>query len=99
MKTRMGGSTLWAAGLALFAALSLAGGAGADPAAASSVYPTVDHHMHIFAPESARVLKILCVRAGPAKCPPEISTGASDGQDVVNSLDAAGISKGVLLST
>jgi predicted TIM-barrel fold metal-dependent hydrolase len=55
--------------------------------------------MHIFSPEAARVLKILCVRAGPAKCPPEISTGASDGQDVVASLDAAGIRNGVLLST
>jgi len=98
MKTRTGGSTLRATGLAVFAALSLAGAAAADPAG-SAVYPTVDHHMHIFSPEAARVLKILCVRAGPAKCPPEISTGASDGQDVVKSLDAAGISKGVLLST
>jgi len=61
--------------------------------------PVVDHHMHIFSPESARVLKVSCARLGPAKCPPEISTSASTGQEAVEALDAAGIKQGVLLST
>jgi predicted TIM-barrel fold metal-dependent hydrolase len=58
-----------------------------------------DHHMHIFSPEAARVLKISCARVGPIKCPPEISKNPSTGRDAVQALDNAGIHTGVLLST
>jgi len=66
---------------------------------ATPAAPLVDHHMHIFSPESARVLKISCARLGPVRCPPEISTSSSTGQEAVEALDAAGIKQGVLLST
>lgn len=84
-----------AAGLAACAALAGPAATRAEPAAA----PQVDHHMHIFSPEASRILNILCVRAGPQKCPPEISKAPSTGADAIRALDAAGVRQGVLLST
>ena len=85
-------------GLAALVSLMMVVGASAEPRS-STDNPIVDHHMHIFSPESARVLKISCARLGPIKCPPEISTSSSTGQDAVRALDGAGIQRGVLLST
>ncbi|MGA0602632.1 amidohydrolase family protein [Caulobacter sp. KR2-114] len=86
--------TRWpVAGLAALAwGLSL-GAAQAAPA------PVADHHMHIFSPEASRILTIICDRVGPKKCPPEIAKSPSTGDDVVAALDAAGVRRGVLLST
>jgi len=75
------------------------GGAGAEAPRGASDHPIADHHMHIFSPEAARVLKIGCARVGPVKCPPEISKSPSTGRDAVQALDDAGIQTGVLLST
>jgi predicted TIM-barrel fold metal-dependent hydrolase len=91
MTTRIG----VVAAVALFAA----GGAGAEPPRSVADSPQVDHHMHIFSPEAARVLKISCARLGPVKCPPEISKKPSTGRDAVEALNNAGIRTGVLLST
>lgn len=85
-------------GLAVVLSL-LSVGAGAEPAPIVLDNPVVDHHMHIFSPEAARVLKISCARLGPVKCPPEISKNPSTGRDAVQALNAAGIQTGVLLST
>ncbi len=73
--------------------------AGAQPPREAGDNPLVDHHMHIFSPEAARVLKISCARVGPIKCPPEISKSPSTGRDALQALNAAGIRTGVLLST
>jgi predicted TIM-barrel fold metal-dependent hydrolase len=86
-------------GLATVVTLLAIGGASAEPPQGSSDHPMVDHHMHIFSPEAARVLKISCARLGPVKCPAAISKIPSTGQDAVQALDAAGIQTGVLLST
>lgn len=83
----------WSLPLAAVAGLVALGAAQAAP------MPIVDHHMHIFSPEASRVLKLICARVGPVKCPPEISKDASTGADVIAALDAAGIQRGVLLST
>jgi predicted TIM-barrel fold metal-dependent hydrolase len=87
--------------LSTFAALVilLAGRASAEPQPGAGDSPIVDHHMHIFSPEAARVLKISCARVGPVKCPPEISKDPSTGGDAVLALNDAGIQTGVLLST
>ena len=86
-------------GLATVVTLLAVGGAGAEPPQGASDNPIVDHHMHIFSPEAARVLRISCARLGPVKCPPEISKNPSTGRDAVQALDNAGIQTGVLLST
>lgn len=74
-------------------------GAGTAPSRGAGDTPIVDHHVHIFSPEAARVLKISCARLGPVKCPPEISKNPSTGRNAVEALDRAGIQTGVLLST
>lgn len=86
-------------GLATVVGLLMVGSAGAEPLRGASDHPIVDHHMHIFSPEAARVLKIGCARVGPVKCPPEISKSPSTGRDAVQALNDAGIQTGVLLST
>jgi predicted TIM-barrel fold metal-dependent hydrolase len=86
-------------GLATVVAILAVGGASAEPVRDAGDNPIVDHHMHIFSPEAARVLKISCARLGPVKCPPEISKNPSTGQEAVQALDHAGIQTGVLLST
>jgi predicted TIM-barrel fold metal-dependent hydrolase len=86
-------------GLATVVTLLSVGGAGAGPPRVAGDNPIVDHHMHIFSPEAARVLKISCERVGPVKCPPEISKCPSTGRDAVQALNNAGIQIGVLLST
>jgi predicted TIM-barrel fold metal-dependent hydrolase len=86
-------------GLATVVAALAVGGAGAEPLRAAGDNPIVDHHMHVFSPEAARVLKISCARVGPVKCPPEISKSPSTGREAVQALDNAGIQTGVLLST
>src|SRR5579862_1856283 len=86
-------------GLAALVTLVAVGGASAEAPRGASDSPMVDHHMHIFSPEAARVLKISCARVGPIKCPPEISKNPSTGRDAVQALDNAGIHTGVLLST
>ncbi len=86
-------------GLATVVTLLSVGGAGAGPPRVAGDNPIVDHHMHIFSPEAARVLKISCARVGPVKCPPEISKSPSTGRDAVQALNNAGIQIGVLLST
>jgi predicted TIM-barrel fold metal-dependent hydrolase len=85
--------------LATLVALFAVGGARAEAPPGAGENPIVDHHMHIFSPEAARVLKISCARLGPVKCPPEISKNPSTGRDAVQALDNAGIQTGVLLST
>jgi predicted TIM-barrel fold metal-dependent hydrolase len=85
--------------LATVVTLLVAGGASAEPPPGASDNPIVDHHMHIFSPEAARVLKISCARLGPVKCPAEISKNPSTGRDAVQALNNAGIQTGVLLST
>jgi predicted TIM-barrel fold metal-dependent hydrolase len=67
--------------------------------AAGAPTPIADHHMHIFSPEASRILTLICERVGPVKCPPEIAKSPSTGDDVVAALDAAGVRRGVLLST
>ena len=86
-------------GLATLVTLWASVGAGAEPPQGASDNPLVDHHMHIFSPEAARVLKIACARVGPVKCPPEISKSPSTGRDAVQALNNGGIQTGVLLST
>jgi predicted TIM-barrel fold metal-dependent hydrolase len=86
-------------GLATVVTLLAVGGAGAEPPRVAGDNPIVDHHMHIFSPEAARVLKISCARLGPIKCPPEISKIPSTGRDAIQALNGAGIQTGVLLST
>jgi predicted TIM-barrel fold metal-dependent hydrolase len=86
-------------GVATIVTLLAVGGARAEPSRGAGDNPIVDHHMHIFSPEAARVLKISCARVGPVKCPPEISKNPSTGQDAVQALNDAGIQTGVLLST
>jgi predicted TIM-barrel fold metal-dependent hydrolase len=86
-------------GLATIVTLLAVGGAVAEPPRGAGDNPIVDHHMHIFSPEAARVLKISCARVGPVKCPPEISKNPSTGRDAVQALNDAGIQTGVLLST
>jgi predicted TIM-barrel fold metal-dependent hydrolase len=86
-------------GLATVVTLLAVCGAGAEPPQGAGDNPMVDHHMHIFSPEAARVLKISCARLGPVKCPAAISKNPSTGRDVVQALDNAGIQTGVLLST
>lgn len=86
-------------GLATVVTLLALGSASAEPSRVASDNPIVDHHMHIFSPEAARVLKISCARVGPVKCPPEISKSPSTGRDAVRALNNAGIQTGVLLST
>src|ERR1700735_1336029 len=92
---------LTASGIALAAVAALLAlrPAGAAPPGRAGDNPIVDHHMHIFSPEAARVLKISCARVGPVKCPPEISKNPSTGRDAVQALNDAGIQTGVLLST
>jgi predicted TIM-barrel fold metal-dependent hydrolase len=86
-------------GLATVVTVLAVGGASAEPPRGSGDNPIVDHHMHIFSPEAARVLKISCARVGPVKCPPEISKSPSTGREAVQALNNAGIQTGVLLST
>jgi predicted TIM-barrel fold metal-dependent hydrolase len=85
--------------LATVVTLLAVGSASAEPPPGAGNNPVVDHHMHIFSPEAARVLKIGCARVGPVKCPPEISKSPSTGRDAVQALNDAGIQTGVLLST
>jgi len=54
--------------------------------------------MHIFSPEGARVLDMICKALGPGGCPPQRSTAPATGDDVIQALDKAGVGKGVLLS-
>jgi hypothetical protein len=60
--------------------------------------PQVDHHMHIFSPESSRVLGVICEALGPEGCPPQVSHAPATGADAAAALDKAGIRRGVLLS-
>ena len=77
----------------------LSGGAlAADEAKGASVPPRVDHHIHIFTPESSAVLDSSCQALGPSGCPPQVSHASSTAADVIRALDAAGIKQGVLLS-
>jgi predicted TIM-barrel fold metal-dependent hydrolase len=65
---------------------------------APDAVPVVDHHMHIFSPESSKVLDTICKALGPEGCPPQVSHAPSTGKDALRALDAAGIERGVLLS-
>lgn len=60
-------------------------------------WPRVDHHIHVFSPETSRNLEMQCARSGG--CFAQVSTKASTGEVVIAALDAAGIERGVLLST
>jgi amidohydrolase family protein len=79
---------------ALLASLLSAGAFAAAPAPGT---PLVDHHMHIFSPESVRVLGIICKKLGPDACPEHFVS--STAQDAAEALDSAGISKGAFLAT
>ena len=70
----------------------------AEETRAVAVPPRVDHHMHIFSPDSSAVLDSICQALGPAGCPPQVSHASSTAADVIQALDAAGIKQGVLLS-
>ena len=87
----------------LLRVLSLAGFAllNAVPAVSSDTVevPRVDHHLHVFSPETSRVLTAICKAKGPNACPAEVSHEPSSADEVIRALDAAGIQQGVLLST
>jgi predicted TIM-barrel fold metal-dependent hydrolase len=87
----------------LLAILLLPGGSAVAQAApergAQDAVPGIDHHMHIFSPQSSKALDAICKVLGPEGCPPEISHAASTGAGAVRALDAAGIGRGVLLSS
>jgi hypothetical protein len=82
----------WTSGL--LASLVSFSAFGAIPPAGT---PVADHHMHIFSPESVRVLAIICKKFGPGACPEDFVP--STVEDATQALDSAGISKGVLLAT
>jgi hypothetical protein len=79
---------------ALLASFLSAGALAATPAPGT---PVVDHHMHIFSPESVRAVGIICKKLGPDACPEDFIP--STVEDAAQALDSAGVSKGVLLST
>jgi predicted TIM-barrel fold metal-dependent hydrolase len=81
------------------AAPILAQAAQGQATPAQDVVPIVDHHMHIFSPESSKVLDTICKALGPEGCPPQVSHAPSTGVDAIRALDAAGIKRGVLLSS
>jgi predicted TIM-barrel fold metal-dependent hydrolase len=88
--------------LALLWLLGLAAPSAADPTppgADEASAPVFDHHMHIMSPKAAGVLKTMCKKVGPEKCPPEISTEPSTAADALKALDDAGMRGGALLST
>jgi len=86
-------------GLAILAIPLLAGGCATHPATLPAPplgWPQVDHHIHVFSPETSRNLEMQCAKT--QSCFAAMSTRASTGAVVVAALDAAHIGRGVLLS-
>jgi predicted TIM-barrel fold metal-dependent hydrolase len=75
-----------------------AGALAADAGRPLALPPLVDHHMHMFSPDSSAVLDSICQALGPTGCPPQVSHASSTAADIIQALDAAGIKQGVLLS-
>lgn len=86
-------------GLAILAIPLLFGGCATQQASFPTPalgWPEVDHHIHVFSPETSRNLERQCAKT--QSCFAAMSTRASTGQVVVAALDAAHIGRGVLLS-